>query len=317
MDRGYQALREGAAWLDLSARARFRITGEDQARWLHAMTSNHIQQLQSGQGCYAFVLNAQGRILADMNVLRFEDSFLLDLEPESRHGAQEHLDKHIIADDVTLEDITDATTELGLEGPTSTALLTTLGAPVPETPWSHQPWGACTLARLTTTGAPGVAIFAPLEARTALIARLESAGAVAAGPEAARIVRLELGHPRYGEDITDRHLPQETQLLRALHFDKGCYLGQEIVERIRSRGGIHRFLVRLAIDTQVPPPPGAKIEASGRPAGEITSAAYSPAAGKVVALGYLRLCEFPAGTPLEAAGSRVEITASTSPQPGS
>ena len=315
MDPGYQALREGAAWLDLSARGRLRATGEDRARWLHAMLSNRVQQLQPGQGCYAFLLNAQGRILADLNLLCCGSSFLLDTEPETRRSSFEHLDRHIIADDVILEDVTEQTTALGLEGPLAAGVLRALGAPVPIAEYSHAEWPLGLVARLSSTGAPGFALFAPRLERAGLLARLESAGAVSASPEAARIVRIEHGRPRYGEDFTDRHLPQETQLLHALHFNKGCYLGQEIVERIRSRGGVHRFLERLSIDATQPPPPGTKIVAAEKDVGELASAAWSPAAGQVLALGYLRLGEFPPGAPLQAAGHAVRRLALRSPDP--
>src|SRR5260370_5428033 len=99
---GYNALANGAAILDLSSRGRIRVTGEDRARLLHAMTTNHVQQLKPGEGLYAFFLNAQGRILADAYVLCFEDHLLLDTEPETRTVVYQHLDRYIIADDVTL-----------------------------------------------------------------------------------------------------------------------------------------------------------------------------------------------------------------------
>src|SRR5712692_8434989 len=118
MGPGYQALRESVGYLDLSARGKIFVTGEDRVRLLHAMTTNHIQQLQPGQGCYAFFLNAQGRILADVNLLVLPDRILLDLEPELRERVYQHLDKYIIADDVTLEDASDAWTALDVEGPT-------------------------------------------------------------------------------------------------------------------------------------------------------------------------------------------------------
>ncbi len=315
MDLGYQALREGAAWLDLSTRGRLRATGEDRARWLHAMLSNHVQQLQPGQGCYAFLLNAQGRILADLNLLCGDGSFLLDTEPETRRTSFEHLERHIVADDVILEDVTEDTAALAVEGPLADGILRGLGAPLPIAEYSHASWPPAVVARLSSTGAPGFALFAPRLDRAGLVARLESAGAVAASPEAARIVRIEHGRPRYGEDFTDRQLPQETQLLHALHFNKGCYLGQEIVERIRSRGGVHRFLDRLSIDTTEPPPPGTKIVAAGQEVGELASAAWSPATGQVLALGYLRLGEFPPGAPLQAAGHPVRRLALRSPGP--
>src|SRR5580692_6386026 len=115
MPSGYDALRTAAAWLDLSARGRIYATGGDRARLLHAMTTNHVQNLTPGAGCYAFFLNAQGRILADANILCFDDYLLLDVEPESRAFLMGHLDKYIIADDVTLEDMTEATFALGIE----------------------------------------------------------------------------------------------------------------------------------------------------------------------------------------------------------
>jgi len=305
--RGYQALHEGAASLDLTGRGQIRVTGEDRVRLLHAMTTNHIEQLQPGQGCYAFFLNAQGRILADVNLLCFPDHLLLDTEPETRELVLKHLDKYIIADDVTLEDLTGRTSVVGVEGPQSGEILKTLGVPLPEAWGSHAGWGSRTVARLSSTGAPGFRIFAPLDEKPELWQQLESAGAVPAAPQAARTVRLELGRPRYGEDFSDKHLPQETQLLEALHFNKGCYLGQEIVERIRSRGLVHRLLLRLRVHAAEPPAAGAKILAGDKEAGEITSAAFSPALGKVVALGYLRREDIPSQAPLTAAGALVEI----------
>ncbi len=104
----------------------------------------------------------------------------------------------------------------------------------------------------------------------------------------ARVVRLEHGKPRYSEDISERFLAQEANQPHALHFSKGCYLGQEIVERVRSRGQIHRVLMPLILDTNEPPAPGAKLQIDAASVAEITSAAYSPALGKVVALAYVR-----------------------------
>lgn len=303
----YTALREAAAWIDLTDRGTIRLTGQDRTRLLHAMTTNDIEQLNPGDGCYAFFLNAQGRILADVNILCLADAFVLDTEPETREFVFAHIDKYIIADDVTLEDSSDPTAVLGVEGPSSEDVLKTLGAMLPEAPHSHVPWEKSFIARLSVTGQPGFRIFAPVEEKETIVARLETAGALLATADAVRTVRLENGRPRYGEDFTDRHLPQETQLLHAVHFNKGCYLGQEIVERIRSRGGVHRHLVRLAVDADTPPESGTKITAETKDAGEITSAAYSPALGKVAALGYVRLeLALPEG-PLEAAGLAVRV----------
>jgi folate-binding protein YgfZ len=307
--QGYEAMREHSAWLDLSGRGRIRATGEDRVRLLHAMSSNHIQQLEAGSGCYAFFLNPQGRILSDAVILAASDALAINTEPETRESLLAHLNKHIIADDVTLEDTTAETVQIGVEGPASEQVLSKLGAPVPAAPYSHQAWQGGFVIRFSTTGQPGFSIIAPAAMRDTLIGGLEASGCVEASAEAARVVRLELGRPRYGEDITDRYLPHETQLLSAVHFNKGCYIGQEIVERVRSRGGVHRFLVRLEIEGEEPPASGTKITAGGREVGEITSAAYSPARRSVMALGYVRMNEVTAGTALEAGGRKASVAA--------
>ena len=285
---GYDALRNGAAWLDLSARGRIYATGEDRARLLHAMTTNHVQQLTPGAGCYAFFLNAQGQIQADVNLLCLEDRFLLDTEPETRERVFRHLDKYIIADDVAFEDVTASLACIAVEGPEAAGVLTATGAPMPEAEYAHATWNGAIVQRNSETGEPGFRIFMPAETKPDWIARLESAGAIRATPEEARAVRLEHGKPRYGEDIFETTLPQETGQMHAVHFGKGCYLGQEIVERIRSRGHVNRLLVKLEVEGEAPLPRGAKVTAGGVEAGEITSSAYSPAVGKVAALAYLR-----------------------------
>jgi folate-binding protein YgfZ len=285
---GYDALRNGAAWLDLSGRGKIKLSGEDCARLLHAMTTNHIQQLTPGTGCYAFFLNTQGRILADVNILCRADHFLLDLEPETREKIYQHLDHYIIADDVTLEDLTGSTATIAVEGPKSTEVLLAVGAPIPEVEYSSAEWGTRLVARLNTTGSPGFFVFVPESGKAELVAQLEAAGAAAGDAEAFRVVRLEHGKARYGEDFSERFLAQEANQSHALHFSKGCYLGQEIVERVRSRGQIHRVLTPLLLDAKEPPASGVKLQIGEANVAEITSAAYSPALDKVVALAYVR-----------------------------
>ena len=295
---GYKALRAHAGWLDLSARGKIRVAGDDRARLLHAMTTNHVNQLTPGGGCYAFFLNAQGRILGDVNLFCFEDHFLLDTEPETRLKLYEHLDRYIIADDVTLADETDRVATISVEGPEAAAVLAKLGAPVPETLYATASWGARTVAHVDSTGMGGFFIFTSIDDKPRLIADLEGAGAVAATHEDATIVRIENGRPRYGEEITERFLVQETGQLQAVHFSKGCYLGQEIVERVRSRAQIHRLLRRVEIDSPEVPPAGTKLKLADADAGEIVSAVLSPALGKVVAMAYVRTPNARPGTEL-------------------
>ncbi len=302
MDTGYQALRSAVAWLDLSARGKIIATGEDRARLLHAMTTNQVQQLQPGEGCYAFFLNPQGRILGDVNLFCRENDFLLDVEPESRESLYQHLDKFIIADDVALEDATDRIATLALEGPQALAAAARIGAPVPGKPWSHLAWNDVVVANVSWTGAPGLRFFAPAEAKLQLIQQFETAGASPVSLDDARVVRLENFQPRYGEDIFATTLSQETQQSHAVNFSKGCYIGQEIVERVRSRGLVHRLLAGVEIDTAEPPEHDARVFHGEEDVGKITSAAFSPALGKVVALAYLRREMAEPGTALSVNG---------------
>lgn len=287
MTLGYEALRGGVAWLDLSARGRIAVRGRDRARLLHAITSNEVKKMTPGTGCYAFLLNPQGRIQADLALFCFDDHFLIDTEPELREKVLLHIKRYIIADQVELEDVTAGTAAIGLEGPGAAAVLAKLGASAPEAAYSHAPWSDAWVAAVTVTGQPGVRIFCAAKKTPALVAQLEAAGAIAAGPEDARVVRIENGKPRYGEDIRDTSLPQETQQMQAVSFNKGCYLGQEIVERIRAQGRVNRKLTRVVLAGGEVPAAGTKTTVEGADA-EVTSAVLSPASGEVVALAYVR-----------------------------
>jgi folate-binding protein YgfZ len=301
MGPGYQALRGNAAYLDFSSRGKIFASGEDRLRLLHAMTTNQVKELQPGQGCYVFFLNPQGRIVADANLFVLPDRILLDVEPEIGERLYQHLDKFIIADDVTLEDASESLTAIGVEGPKAADTLAAMGAPIPDAPYSHVDWDGRIVARVNATGEPGFRIFGWKLTRAP------------ADADSVRVVRLEHARPRYGEDIFDTTLPQETQQTHALNFTKGCYIGQEIVERIRSRGHVNRLLVGLRIDSTEPPIAGTKLSADGAEAGEITSAAFSPALGKVVALGYVRAQYAPPNTVLKAG----DWSAITTPVAGS
>ncbi len=284
---GYRALIEGAAWIEASARARISVRGRDRARLLHNITSNDVKGLAPGTGCYAFLLNPQGRIQADLFLLCFEDRFLVGAEPELRAPVAQHIRRYIIADQVELEDITDSTAELAIEGPAAPAVMERLGAPASAAAFSHALWDDAIVVNATLTGQPGFRLIAPAERKDALVARLEAAGARRANHEEARLVRIENGVPRYGEDIDDKSLPQETGRMSALSFTKGCYLGQEIVERIRARGHVNRKLEVVELPGSEPAPSGAAIEVNGKPA-HVTSSVWSPRAGKAIALAYVR-----------------------------
>jgi aminomethyltransferase len=298
MSEGYEALRRGAAWLDLAARGRIVARGRDRARLLHNLTSNEVKKMTPGSGCYAFLLSPQGRIQADLCLFCFEDHFLIDTEPELREKVLAHIRRYIIADQVELEDVTEKSSAVALEGPGAAAILASLNAPVPGADYAHLPWEGGTIAAVSLTGQPGFRIYGRGIAE--LAPRLETAGAKPATAEDARIVRIENGKPVYGADIRETSLPQETQQMHAVSFNKGCYLGQEIVERIRAQGHVNKKLVRVEVEASGPVQPGTKLMADGAEAGEITSSVYSPQSGTVAAMAYVRAAFAEPGTSLTA-----------------
>lgn len=264
--QGYNELRTSQAWIDLSDWGKIKVTGEDRARLLHAMSTNNVQDMAPGDSIYAFFLNAQGRILSDAWIVCRPEDFILITQPETRQRVLEHLDQFIIADDAYVEDVTEQFALLSVEGPQ---------APAPHLP-------------ITFTGHPGGATLVPVAEKAAFLESL--AGIPRADAEAARIVRLETAKPRYGDEITERFLVQETGQLQAVHFSKGCYLGQEIVERVRSRGQVHRHLRGVRIAGNDVPASGTKLTTpdGGKEVAEIVSAAYSPALEQVAAMAYVR-----------------------------
>jgi folate-binding protein YgfZ len=290
----FQALLSGCGVYDLSERARIALTGGDRVRWLNGMVSNNIRDLAPGHGVYAFLLNAQGRIQADLYAFNRGESLLVDTERAQRDKVWELFDHYIIADDVEMADISDKFTALGLTGPDSRAALERAGIALPELAplqfadvlWQEIP---LTLLRMGEEAKESWQVWIAPEHIDLCRDRLRQADAKPVGSTALNLFRISRGIPQFGQDIRDRDLPQETGQARALNFTKGCYLGQEIVERIRSRGAVHRQFTAFAVDGPLPGP-GTKIQAEGKEVGEITSSATLPlpARDQAVALGYLR-----------------------------
>jgi tRNA-modifying protein YgfZ len=263
---GYRALREGAAWLDLSSRGRIVARGRDRARFLHNLTTNNVKAMKPGETCYAFALTAQGRIVGDLWLACRDEEFFIDTEPELREKLRAHFLKYKVADQVEFEDVSETTVAIGVEGPQAGT------APEGSLPF-------------TQTGQPGYWLYAPVAQRPEIVAGLEAAGVKSATAEDARIVRIENGRPRYGEEILETSLPQETQQMQAVSFNKGCYLGQEIVERIRARGHVNRLLQRVDLAGLVEP--GTKLEIEAKEA-TVMSSVWSPGLGKFIGLAYVR-----------------------------
>jgi folate-binding protein YgfZ len=241
-------------------------------------------------------------VLADAIVVSRADDLLISTEPETREKVAKHIEGYIIADDVTLEDATATTCEIALEGPDATARLVFLELPVPVAEYSAAEADGITVLRASTTGRPGFRLISAANRREELQSHF-SVFAPEAGVDDLRAARLENGRPRYGEDISERYIAHETGQMQALNFEKGCYLGQEIVERVRSRGLVHRQLRALRIEGTAVPEPGEKVLAGEKEAGEITSAAWSPAEQSVRALAYCRV-EAGLGGKLRTAGGQ-------------
>jgi folate-binding protein YgfZ len=297
----FQTLLSGCGVYDLSWRAKIAVTGEDRVRWLNGMVSNNVRDLAPGHGVYAYMLNAQGRIQADLYVFQRGDSLLVDTEQAEREKILQLFDRYIIADDVEIADVSDKLTALGLTGPESRNVLERSGISVPDVvhlQFADAVWQRASERRDVAVLRSGEEAgeswqiwIAPSHAGELWEALLE-AGARRTGTAALNLFRISRGIPQLGVDIRDRDLPQETGQTRALNFTKGCYLGQEIVERIRSRGAVHRLFTAFIVEGALPGQ-GAKIlagENEGKEVGEITSSANLPLPGgdRPVALGYLR-----------------------------
>jgi len=280
-----------------------RVTGEDRVRWLNGMVTNFIQQLQPGEGAYNFLLSVQGRIRGDATVFAEPDALLMETASAQVPGMMTLLDRFIIMDDVELADITSERSGLLVAGPQAASLLAQIGLSVKDClsvkdlgtlEMRTASWNATPISvfHMYDPLVPRFELWANPEVVPKLMEALQSAGAVSCEPQSLEWLRILEGTPLYGADIRDRELPQETGQTRALHFAKGCYLGQEIVERIRSRGNVHRTFSAFRLDGNLPSA-GSHLEADGKQVGELTSVAAIPLPGdngKLVqlGLGYVR-----------------------------
>jgi folate-binding protein YgfZ len=291
------AILHRAAIAPLNDRSFLRVSGSDATRWLNGMVTNSIQALQPGEGNYNFLLNAQGRILADCIIYREPGdgapAFLLEAQSSQLEAVKQHLDHFIIMDDVELTPTLNDKTGMLVIGPGTLATLDVLNA-WPTPPVSISPARDIFGDPVIIDGNPLILSVAKdnyeFWGDQTTVDWIRSSGTPQVSPEALEALRLLEGRPLYGRDITEKYLPQETNQPQALHFNKGCYLGQEIVERIRSRGQVHRLLTPLTLTGNLPTDLPAPLEADGKSVGEITSAAMVPLpeGDQILALGYVR-----------------------------
>ena len=255
----FHALLSGCGVYSLEWRSKISLTGSDRVRWLNGMITNNVRDLATGHGVYAFLLNAQGHIQADLYAFQRGESLLVDAERSQRDKILQLFDHYIIADDVEVADISDKLTALGLTGAESHAVLERAGIAVPGLAYlqfADAQWNgaACTMLHSGEEAKDSWQIWISPDRVGDLYDALVKAGAKPASAEALNLFRIARGIPQFGVDIRERDLPQETGQTRALNFTKGCYLGQEIVERIRSRGAVHCNFTAFAVIGSLPDP---------------------------------------------------------------
>jgi folate-binding protein YgfZ len=310
----YETLLQGCGVYDLGWRGKIVLTGSDRIRWTNGMVTNNVRDLSEGHGNYNFLLNPQGRIQGDLYVYNMGDHLIVDTEVWQVPKILELFDKYIIMDDVEVADVSDKLTAVAVQGPTSRAVLRSLGLAIADEveplKVERMVWNGIgiSVTRMASDIAQTYEIWLAPDNAPRLWDALLAAGAKAIGTDALEMFRVAAGVPRYGLDITEKHIPQETEQFHALHFSKGCYLGQEIVERVRSRGAVHRHFTGFQIHGPAPQP-GTEAQAEGKKVGEITSAMQIPANGseRTLALGYVRKESGEPGTKVQVEGSEAEV----------
>ncbi|MBI3852124.1 MAG: aminomethyl transferase family protein [Verrucomicrobia bacterium] len=342
----HAALRETAGVIELSFRSRLCLTGKDRVRFLHGQVTNDVKRLRVGEGCYAALVTAKGKMQSDLNIFCLQDELLLDFEPGLTAVVTQRLEKYIVADDVQVVDVAPHYGLLSVQGPKAGSVVRSLSlfAEIPNATLSSLKVTDPTLgeiylmkqsrlgrrssrrqsaqaspeesqSRLTSAATvsghephdrSGFDLFVPLPAlgvvADKLIAAAKSVGGLACGWMALEMARIEAGIPRFGADMDETNIALECGIeARAVSYNKGCYIGQEVINRIHTIGHVNRELrgLRLADDLKTLPVRGDKLFKDGKEVGHITSAIASPTLKANVALGYVRREANAVGTELK------------------
>jgi len=301
----YRALRDRAGLVDRSDRGRLRLTGRDRRDYLQGLLTNDIAALTAGSGCYACLLTAQGRMIADMSVVETGEAILMDLEGAVTARVGGHFEQFVFSEDVEVADVSASIAQLGVFGPRAADIVSRVlgdqGSPLSTgdlqglavlanrtTAWSGT---AATVVRRDDLGGLGFDLLIGTGHRETLAQAIRDAGAVDVDPAVAEVCRIESGRPAFGKDMTEDTIPLEAGIEdRAISLTKGCYVGQEIIIRVlhRGHGRVARRLVGLTLGPDAAVPiRGSAIRSGDREIGTITSAASSPALARPIAMGYV------------------------------
>ncbi|MBT3351799.1 MAG: hypothetical protein HOC91_05810 [Nitrospinaceae bacterium] len=283
------ASRESAAVIDLSHRGKLRFSGPDTPKFLHGMLSNRAEDLLPGEGVYSTFLTRQGKFVADLYLYRKPESFDAILAPGMAAVLSEAIDMYIIMDQVEVEDISISQAALGLFGPESQKILKGAGLDPGELPeHGHIDIEGITIAREPWTGDEGYLLTIPIERSENLWDALLKGGAIPAGLTAFETLTLEAGTPLFGLDMNSNINPMQAGLeTTAIDFEKGCYIGQEVIAKIKYLGQVNRGLCGIRLIGEQIPPTGARVEANGEEVGSVTRAAYCPTEGQTLAFALL------------------------------
>lgn len=297
----HQALWESTGVVDLSFRSRVCLTGNDRVRFLHGQVTNDVKKLRVGEGCYSAITTAKGKMQSDLNIFHLQDELLLDFEPGLTALVTARLEKYIVADDVQVVNVTPHYGLLSVQGPKAEAVMRALGlfpklpdAPLSLIKISDPTLGEIYLMNHARLGSIGFDLFIPLAALGAvadkLIAAAKSFSGRVCGWSAFEIARVEAGIPRFGADMDETNIASECGIeAQAISYNKGCYIGQEVLNRIHSVGHVNRELrgLRSTADAKALPLRGDKLFQGDKEVGYITSAVFSPRLNCGIALGYV------------------------------
>jgi folate-binding protein YgfZ len=285
MTDDYKALTESAGLLDFSNRGRLCLLGADRQNFLNGQVTNNLKNLRSGQGCYAALANNKAKMTSDLFIYILEEEILLDFEPGLSPKVSERLEKFIIADDVQITDASSAFAMFTVQGPKAIEVCEKAGWPIPKNDFEIVAHNSAYIARTPRLRAPGVDVFYPRGDDS----WLKSLNLPVSGIDAYETVRIEQGVPRFGIDMNEETLVSEALDERAISYSKGCYIGQEVIARIRTYGQVAKSLRGLKFEPgAAAAKAGEKIFHDGKEVGWITSATLSPKLNRPIALGYVR-----------------------------
>ncbi len=290
----FHAALHHAAIFSLPGRTQIEITGADRASFLHNLCTNHIKGLAVGQGCEAFLVNIKGRILFSVLVFAGPESLWIETEAGQAAALLAHLDRYIITEDVQLVDRTQELSQIYISGVGAEGLV----AQILSLDWNTIPQPGQSevtgvkVRRYSFGSASGVSIVGPQSELAVLHEKLLAAGAVSGSPELWEALRIEAGTPQSGIDLTEDHLAQEANRTKlAIHFNKGCYLGQEPIARIDALGHVNRLQCGVVSDEPAQIAAGIEVFAkrdATAPSGTLTSTAVWPESGRAIGMGMLR-----------------------------